>query len=155
MKKTVLIGLAILMVSSFSLSAMAIGGAYSTQLLNNGAGNGALTFKLDKWDPVFGLSFGGNSDYFRLGFSADWWMYHKPLAGIVSIYLGPGLYVNLGLGETSNVDVGARIPIGFQIFPIDPLELFIEIAPSIGLDLNPVAFPVWGLQGAIGFRFWF
>ncbi|MCP4724188.1 MAG: hypothetical protein GY863_04090 [bacterium] len=156
MKKTILISIFILVAASFSLSAMAIGASYSLNVTESAAGDGALTFKLTELPPVFGLSFGGNSDYFRLGATADIWMYHKPLVSIVSIYIGPGAYINLGIGDTSTIALGARVPVGFQIFPLEPLELFLELAPRFGIQLTPdIDFPQLGLQGALGFRFWF
>ena len=68
-----------------------------------------------------------------------------------------GLFVNVASANSDPlVDLGLRIPVGFQVFPLDPLELFLEFAPSVGVQFsNPVTFPNWSVQGAFGFRFWF
>jgi len=135
---------------------MAIGGAFSLDPIGNGAYGAALSLKLDSFPPVMGISARFSGGTFNLGLTADWWMYHAPLVGILSLYVGPGGYLSLGIGGgTANLDIGARVPVGLQIFPLEPLELFLEVAPAIGLALNPFNFPTFGLQGALGFRFWF
>ena len=79
-------------------------------------------------------------------------MVNKRIDGIFYWYLGPGLYVGAGTGY---LGLGIRVPIGLQIFIIEPLELFIEAAPRFGLGLSPLDFPQVGIMAAIGFRFWF
>ncbi|MBI9102367.1 MAG: hypothetical protein JEY99_08140 [Spirochaetales bacterium] len=161
MKKTLLIVLILITVASFSLSAAAIGASFSLNFLEAATSSGiSLTGKMTELPPVFGLSLGLSSNQFNLGATADWWMYQRPLVGIISMYAGPGAYLKLGLGDTTMFDIGARVPIGFQIFPFgaDPeIELFLEIAPRLGIGLggDAVRFPEFGIQGAIGGRFWF
>jgi hypothetical protein len=42
-----------------------------------------------------------------------------------------------------------------QIWPINNgLELFLELAPAVGVQLVPTTFD-WRFQGALGVRFWF
>ena len=156
MRKKFVISLIALVIVSTSASAMAIGGAFSLDALGGGAYGAALSLKLDDFQPVLGISARGGGGTMNIGLTADWWMYHEPLAGIISLYVGPGGYlVATGLGGDANMDIGARVPVGFQIFPIDPLEIFVELAPSLGIALSPFAFPTFGLQAAFGFRFWF
>lgn len=136
-------------------SALGIGGAFSVGVLGGLPSSAMLSLKLDGVPPVLGLGIsvgGGNA---HIGATADWWLYHSPLAGPLGIYLGVGGYADIDTGSGGNFGVGARLPIGLQIFPVKPLELFLEIAPRAGITLNPFYFPSWGIQGAAGFRFWF
>lgn len=155
MRKKLTVLLLILVIASTSASAMAIGGAFSLDALGGGAYGAALSLKLDDFEPVMGISARAAGGTFNLGVTADWWMYHEPLAGIISLYVGPGGYLSLGLGDATSFDIGARVPVGLQVFPIDPLEVFVELAPAIGVALSPFNFPTFGIQAAFGFRFWF
>ncbi|MCK4541155.1 MAG: hypothetical protein KAU17_02855 [Spirochaetales bacterium] len=156
MKKIVLIALVFLILSVVSVSALGIGAAYSLNFLESGTDGAAVSLKLDGL-PLLGIRFSIGTPT-SIGLTADWWMYQKPLAGMLGLYAGPGGYVNVAIpdGGDSTVDLGLRVPVGLQIFPLDFLELFIEVAPSIGIIIaDPVTFPDFGLQGAFGFRFWF
>ena len=72
---------------------------------------------------------------------------------IFSLYIGPGLYAQIG----STMAFGVRVPIGVQAFVLDPLVLFLEFAPALGTGLanGEINIPTFGIQGALGFRFWF
>ena len=160
MKKILLILLVLVTAASFSLSAAAIGATFGLNFVDNATGNVALTGKLTELPPVFGLSFDLGSDTFRMGLTADWWMYQRPLVGMISMYVGPGAYVKLELAENNNsFGLGARVPFGFQIFPFgnDPeIELFFELAPILGVQFtDPIDFPQFSVQGVIGGRLWF
>ena len=96
----------------------------------------------------FGVSFQASLAF---GMTVDLWLFRSPLIGIFSIYLGPGLYMILG----DVVNIGIRIPVGLQLFIIDPFEIFLEISPHLGADFTTMTFPTLGLVGALGFRFWF
>ena len=135
-------------------SALAVGGAFSAGVLGGLPNSALFSFKLDHFPPVIGVGFALNQSSIRLAGTADWWLYHKSLGGPFYIYAGLGGYVDLQTGNTSGTSIGARLPIGLQFFPLNPLELFIEIAPRAGIGLNPFSFPDWGVQGAVGFRFW-
>ena len=159
MRKTVLLILTVLLLSTMSVSAVgisAIGGAFSfsTSEIEAAIPGGALSIKLDSIDPILGFGVRVDEDSFHMGVTADWWVYKEPLVDAINLYLGPGGYVNLAVNGSTSVDLGLRIPVGLQMFPIDPLELFIELAPKVGIGF-PIQFPTWGLQGALGFRFWF
>jgi hypothetical protein len=68
-------------------------------------------------------------------------------------YVGVGGYASIDVNPV-NIDVGGRIPIGLQIWPIGrTLELFLEAAPAVGISFIPTGFG-WHLQGALGLRFW-
>jgi hypothetical protein len=52
--------------------------------------------------------------------------------------------------------LGGRLPIGVNIYPIKNLELFLELAPTLAVGIGEeITFPVFGVQGAFGLRFWF
>ena len=159
MKKILLIFIILAVAATFTVSASAIGVAFSLNSLESATGDLAITGKLSQFPPVLGLSFSLGSEATRVGLTADWWMYHKPLVGIISLYVGPGAYVNIaGNGDTTNLNLGARVPFGFQIFPFgaDPeLEIFVEIAPRLGLLIQDPITMDYGIQGAIGGRLWF
>ena len=157
MKKRLLIVIMVLSLASMSVSALGIGGAFSFNALGTDSAipGGALSLKLDGIDPIFGIGVRAGDGILNVGFTADYWMFREHLTGMLNIYAGPGAYVNLTLGDVTDVDLGLRIPVGLNMYPIDILELFVELAPRVGIALNPLVFPTWGIQGAVGFRFWF
>ncbi len=157
MRKVVIIVMVLTVLSTGNLFAFGIGGAFTLDVLESGTGGAALSIKLDQLDPILGISLSKGENNFNFGLTADWWMYRAPLVGIIKLYIGPGGYINVAnANDNTLIDLGLRIPVGFQIFLIDPLELFIEFAPRVGVQLSdPITFPSWGVQGAFGFRFWF
>ncbi len=114
------------------------------------ASNLALSFKLDEFPMMFGLgwNFAGGV---AIGASADWWVYHDVLTGIISLYAGPGIFGGFSTGGSGSFWLGPRVAFGFQIFPIEPLEIFLELDPSLAL----LPAPDFVFQGSIGARFWF
>ena len=70
------------------------------------------------------------------------------LIDFLHFFLGVGAYGQLIL-EPTTFDLGARIPLGLQVFLIDNvLELFLEAAPALGF----LPTPHWaGFQGYVGF----
>lgn len=155
MKRLVLaLGLTLGLVAT-SASALAIGGAFSVGVLGGLPSSAMLSVKLDNVAPVLGLGVSVGGGTMHIGATADWWLYHTALGGPFWLYLGPGGYVDVQTGSTATIGLGLRLPIGLQFFVLKPLELFLEVAPRAGLTFNPTQFPVWGIQGALGFRFWF
>lgn len=155
MKKLVLALCLSLGLVTTGVSALGIGGAFSVGVLGGLPNQAMLSIKLDHVRPIFGVGVSVGSGSAQIGATADWWLYHAALTGPVSIYLGLGAYGDFQTGSAGSIGLGARLPIGLQIFPLKPLELFLEIAPRAGLTFNTFQFPVFGLQGAAGFRFWF
>lgn len=155
MKKLVLALCLSLGLVATSASALAIGGAFSVGVLGGLPSSAMLSVKLNGSAPVLGLGVSIGGGTMHIGATADWWLYHAPLGGPLYIYLGPGVYADIQTGTGGTLGFGLRLPIGLQFFVIKPLELFVEVAPRAGLTLNPTLFPVWGMQGALGFRFWF
>jgi hypothetical protein len=64
---------------------------------------------------------------------------------------GVGAYLSFELPQ--NAAAGGRIPINRNYAFRDVLELFVEIAPAVGIILVPTGFD-WHLQGAVGLRIW-
>jgi hypothetical protein len=130
-----------------------IGGAFGLNWMGGPASGGLLSVKFDEFPAVIGVGARFSSGGFRIAVTADWWLYETNLVEMLDLYVGPGLFADVG---TSVFDIGVRVPIGIHMFIIDPLELFFELAPAIGVSLEPdFYFPAWGIQGAVGFRFWF
>lgn len=101
---------------------------------------------------VFGVGLAIGENTFQVGITADWWLVNQNLFSFVNLYVGPGLYV----GISNGVDLGARVPVGINIWPLDFLEIFLEIAPTLGIQFaDPIVFPRFALQGSFGLRFWF
>ncbi|MEK6795287.1 MAG: DUF3996 domain-containing protein [Spirochaetota bacterium] len=121
----------------------------------------AFMFKLPGFPPMFGVAFNFGAAGFNLGVTADWWLFKTTLAsGTVDLclYIGPGVYGSFSFASSyANIGVGLRIPVGLQLFIIAPFEIFLELAPAIGVGGigNTIYFPAWGVQGNLGFRFWF
>jgi len=132
----------------------AIGGEFSLKIGSGLPSSALLSFRLPKLPPVFGLGLsipgnGGQSSFVLL---ADWWLAQGQLAGPFNYYIGPGAFV----GISNSAQLGLRVPIGIQLYPVKPMELFIEFAPDITLfDGSGVAIPQFGLQSGFGLRFWF
>jgi hypothetical protein len=71
------------------------------------------------------------------------------LVDFLHLFLGLGIYGQIFFGG-ADFEMGARIPIGLQMFLLDSvLELFAEVAPTVGFVPTIEAFPQW--QGYVGF----
>lgn len=156
MKKTLVLSVLLIALVSVPVFSFGIGAAFGVDFIGSTAGPGALlSLKLDQHPAVFGVGFAIAENAFRLGFTADYWLWRANLIEILYLYLGPGVFIDVGLWDNGEgtFGVGLRIPIGLQAFIIDPLELFFEVAPTIGFAGGQ--FPAFNVQGAVGFRFWF
>lgn len=158
MKKTRALLLAVLLLcgatSAFAKgSGFAIGGEGAMYLA--GAGGLPMSAMLLLHIPQVPLMFGiGVSNPLALAVTADYWAAHGNLGSVFSWYAGIGGYLAVDLGPSGTITAGGRIPIGLQAWPVGSvLELFIEIAPAVGIVLVPTGFD-WHFQGAVGLRFW-
>jgi hypothetical protein len=156
-KKILILALVLTLFTIFSASAYtaAIGAEFAVSGLGTtGTGtSGFITFRLPKFPMVFGLGGNMNSSSFHLGIMADWWLVQGNLVSFINYYVGPGVFGSFG---NNYFDAGLRVPLGLNAFPIKPLELFIELAPSFTiLSSSGVSFSWSGLQTGFGFRFWF
>ncbi|MBN1522883.1 MAG: hypothetical protein JW904_00260 [Spirochaetales bacterium] len=134
----------------------AIGGAYTFDWMsgnNTSISGAALLLKFPQIPVMWGVSARFTEPSTAIGVTADWWLFQAQLVGPVSIYIGPGLYFWMITTDVSdNLGFGMRIPVGFQIFIMPAFEIFLE--PALTIGFLPVL-PDFGLQAAIGFRFWF
>ena len=158
MRKTVLLVLVLILglsaTSAFAAAGWGIGVEYSLGVLGGLPGQALLTLKSNQLPFVLGIGVVLAQNYFNMGATLDWWLFQSHLIGIIDIYIGPGLYLML----PAPFEIGGRIPIGLQIWPIGKvLELFLEIAPSMAFisDRAGIVIPNLGLQAGFGFRFWF
>jgi hypothetical protein len=93
---------------------------------------------------------------FGLGVTGDYYLLNGTFVPTLDYYVGVGGFVNLGLGNTLAVAGGLRVPIGISWNPIPILDLFLEVAPRLGVEIVPdFKFPYasW-VYGAAGIRFW-
>jgi len=107
----------------------------------------------------------GNYTHFGFRVTGDYFLIHNYLVQDIGLswFLGLGGYVGFwhasNGGSANLLDFGARLPIGLSWMPLDFLEIFLDIAPSVG-------FYFWsgdrdssglggGWQGDLGIRFWF
>ncbi|HUX11868.1 MAG TPA: hypothetical protein VMW87_02520 [Spirochaetia bacterium] len=112
-----------------------------------------LTVQFPKLPILWGIGAHLNGNESNVGLTADWWLINQNLTGILNIYVGPGLY----LAAPKPFEIGGRLPVGLNIFPLNFLELFIEAAPALVLysSASGISIPNFRLQGALGLRFWF
>jgi hypothetical protein len=156
MNKKVLV-LVLVLVAGFAMSASAqtfgVGGAFSVDALGGLPSSAMLSLKLPSIPFLWGIGAQINENTFNMAFTADWWLYTQNLVSFINLYVGPGLYLSL----PDTIEFGGRVPIGINMYPIEVLELFLEIAPTLLFfsDRQGITIPSFGLQGAFGFRFWF
>jgi hypothetical protein len=147
--------LSVLMAFNASAYTAAIGGEFALKIGDGLPNSALLSFRLPKFAPVFGLGVtipgnGGQSSFVLL---ADWWLATGNLVGFVNYYIGPGVF----LAIAHDAQFGLRVPVGLSAYPIDHLELFLELAPAVYLldSSGTIVIPDFGLQAGFGFRFWF
>jgi hypothetical protein len=132
---------------------LALGGEGALYLAGSGGlpASAMFVFHLPQLPLMFGV---GATTTPSIGVTADYWLAHGNLVSILSWYAGVGAYLLVDLGGDSTIGVGGRIPLGLQAWPFgSTLEIFLEVAPAVGVIIVPTAFE-WHLQGAIGLRVW-
>jgi len=132
----------------------AIGGEFSLGIGSGLPGSALLSFRIPGIPPVFGLglSIPGNGGRSSLVLLADWWLAQGNLVGFVDYYIGPGAFLGITDG---GAQLGLRVPIGLDAYPIKPLEFFIEFAPAVNILSGSGVSSSFELQAGFGFRFWF
>jgi hypothetical protein len=156
--KKILITLGFLTLFSMYSFSLGIGASLTLPIADSGVNPGVMaTIKPSSNSLVYGMGLAIKPNYFRLGLTGDLWLAKGKLIDFLNFYMGPGLYAGMTvIGSSSNIDLGVRLPVGINAYLLkNSIELFIEIAPALGLDLNPVTFPILSAQGSFGFRFWF
>jgi hypothetical protein len=152
MKKFLIICGMLLMLFAGTATAKAMNGiGIYGNLVGNGTGTGGglgLTLRYSTF-PVLGLEWNFLPNSSILGGSLDWWVVSQQLGGIFYYYIGIGGYAAMTtVAPTSTFNFGGRVPLGLQVYPVDQLELFLEVSPMI------VFLPVmdWTVSVRLGFR---
>ena len=134
---------------------------------NELAGNwgGALSLKAPQKPIFWGINARIKNNYFGVSVTGDYYLIDKRLIPDINFgwYLGIGGYAGFyhvgGDGNYNGLGVGARVPIGIYVFPVRFFEVFIDLAPSLGLGVNfgdeiGLKIPAGGLGADLGVRFW-
>jgi len=159
-KMSILFVLLSLVTVSAAFADTGLGVAYSFGFdkvgVNSGASLSINTPKIPGTVQNIRLTFNG-SKYFNFSVSDDWWVIQEPIVGDLDLYVGLGFYTGFTVADgESDFSLGARLPIGLTIMPVDFLEFFLEIGPAMGVGFEPtVYFPAWYVQAALGARLWF
>jgi hypothetical protein len=117
------------------------------------------------------LDSGNTYSVFNLNLNGDYYLIDRALIPDIGLgwFLGLGGYLRFYHYGSDHANMsynglgaGARLPIGLSWQPVDFLEIFADIAPSVGFlsyfgDAAPdkFSFPDGGWQGDIAVRFWF
>jgi len=118
--------------------------------------------------PIFwGISLDLRESAFGLGITGDHYFIERVLIKEVNFgwFVGVGGYGNFwssGSGDSSAtfLGLGARLPVGVYIMPVDFFEGFLNIAPNVGLELgfgknvDTFRFPAGRFGVELGARFW-
>ena len=130
-----------------------VGASFGIDAIGGLPNQAMLSVKVPQLPILWGLGLQVGEDQANLGLTADWWLYTTNLFSFVNLYVGPGLYTAL----PEPFELGGRVPIGLNAYPVDVFELFLEVAPTLVLisDRDGINIPDFAVQGAFGFRFWF
>ena len=159
-KKSIVFILLTLFTITAAYSDTGLGAAYTFGMDSEGNNSGAVlsinTPAIPGTVQNIRLAFNG-SEYFNFIVSDDWWVVEENITGKLDLYVGLGFYTGVIVtGNDADFSLGARVPIGMTIKPIDFLEFFLEVAPAMGVGFKPtVYFPSWNVQAALGMRLWF
>ncbi len=131
-------------------------GAQFGHVIGSGYWGAALTLKVEQFPCIFAI----DAYYTRIGLTADWWFGNPTIttlgSGPLGWYYGLGLAAGLGVGSNVDFLVAGRGVIGLNWYVIEPLEIYLQIAAQLGVDIGGEPFfPVWGFPVNLGFRFWF
>ncbi len=156
MKKIVVLLVLIAVIGCGSVFAVGIGVEAGLPFWGNLPGNNVmLSLKLDN-APLLGIgvgNLGGNN--VSIGLIADWWLIQGVVVGPLEGFVGLGAYAAIVTGDPAQFAIGARLPLGLQLFITRWFELFAEIAPALGIVVSNQADFGFNIQGAVGLRFWF
>jgi hypothetical protein len=130
-----------------------VGAAYGLNAIGGLPSSALLSLKIPQLPVLWGIGAQLGGGGFNLAVTADWWLYQQNLVSFIGLYVGPGLYMSV----PEPFEIGGRIPVGINAYPLDFLEVFLELAPAIVFFSSDagITIPNFRLQGAFGFRFWF
>ena len=136
--------------------------------LDSGYWDVGLSLKAPQSPVFWGINLDLRDNVFGLGLTGDRYIIERVLIKEVNFgwFLGVGGYGNFwssGSGDFSAtyLGLGGRLPVGVYIMPVDFFEGFVNIAPSIGLELgfgkhvdDKFKFPAGRFGVEVGARFW-
>ena len=151
----IVVGLLAVPTAAFAKSSGFAIGAEVASVDFNGWG-GRLVFHLPSVPLYFGVGGFIEQGGSALDVTVDYWLLHKGLSGMLDFYLGLGGYLAFGTGNAASFALGARLPIGLQIWPFGSVvEIFLEVAPAwVPVNGNGTDFGLFEVQPAVGFRIW-
>ncbi|MCX7024599.1 MAG: hypothetical protein NT080_08265 [Spirochaetes bacterium] len=125
-----------------------------------GGGDIGLALHLPSVPIFWGIRANLNDAGLGLGVTGDSYVYDQSFITKGSLnldwFLGLGGYLNIGLYDTGTTGAfGVRVPIGLSWHIGKPIELWLDLAPGLGLSVEPLQFPDWNVVGEVGLRFWF
>ncbi|MCL2210024.1 MAG: DUF3996 domain-containing protein [Treponema sp.] len=124
----------------------------------SGYPSASLSLKIPDIPVFWGVNLSFGTGYFALGVSGDMYFLEGSLVPDVRLdwFIGLGGWLNIGFGSATDFSFGARLPIGLSWHVIDMIEIFLNVAPSLGLQVAPkVYFPAGGWPIELGIRLWF
>ena len=135
-----------------------------------GAGGAALALKAPQYPIFWGINARLGLSYFNAGVTGDYYIVEGTIIDSLNFcwYVGLGGYANFyshfnnynSNNNYTGVGLGARVPGGVYIMPLSFIEVFMDLAPSLGLGLKfrnskvTPYFPSGSLGFDIGVRFW-
>jgi hypothetical protein len=140
----------------------------------SGGARWALYFKAPQlpvyWSGILDLKGGTGYSAFGLSINGDYYAIDRALIPQIGLgwFLGLGGYLRFynhsadaARSSYFGIGAGARVPVGISWRPLNFLEFFMDIAPSLGFQANfgdgiskKFEFPAGGWQGDIAVRLW-
>lgn len=132
------------------LTGIGVFGSLGSSTLGNTGGGLGLSLKWGSF-PVVGLQYDLSGDG-RLALSCDYYVIDaQGITGPLSFYLGVGAFGGLGFGSAGTFDIGLRVPVGLQVWPVRKLEVYLAAVPLVRL----IPTTTLGVGGEIGVRIHF
>lgn len=126
----------------FGLTGLGLYGSYGSTEGSLSGGLG-LSFKFSSF-PVVGLQYdfenghvAGSVDYYAID--------AEPIGGMFSFFLAAGAFIGVG---SNGFDMGLRLPVGLQFWPVSKLEFY--LSPMLSVPLLPA--PSVGVGAEFGLR---
>ena len=143
-----------------------VAGRFNLDLDDFGSAFGAaLSLKAPQLPIYWGINLAFRQSGFNLNLTGDGYLFDETLAEKISLgwFLGLGAYAGTGIGNNgyASTSFGVRTPVGIYMFPVNSLEIFLNLAPSLGVGFyfgdspKRFRFPESDIGLDIGVRFWF